>query len=379
MIRRALVAAAVVLGLARSAGADDGADQQAFAAAAARLAAGDAAGARAGFEALAARAPSGVWADDALAEAAALAEVGGDRAAARALWARLVADHPHSRLARRAQARLDALAATGGDDGAFDRVAAEVERLLAAAAAADDPTAALTALGGVLDDHPGYPPWSRTALALGEAWSRIGSRARAATWLAQARARATSPAEAFRAELALARLAADRGDLDGARGRLRALVPPDPVAAAARDEALADLARRQTRRTLGAVARGVLLALAALAAVILWRRRRAGGRRLLWPPPVEVIYQAPVALGLIVVAEAGNPLAAAAVLRLSLGALVITWVTAAVARALGRPPLGIRLAVLAAVGLAVVAWVWRVLDDDALLELLIETWRRGHG
>jgi len=73
----------------------------------------------------------------------------------------------------------------------------------------------------------------------------------------------------------------------------------------------------------GAVARGVLLALAGLAAVILWRRRRAGGRRLLWPPPVEVIYQAPVALGLIVVAEAGNPLAAAAVLRLSLGALVI--------------------------------------------------------
>lgn len=377
---RALASTLVVLTLAVAAArADDADDGRAFAAAAARLAAGDAAGARQGFEALVAASPTGAWADDALAEAAAIAEAAGDRAGARALWTRLLREHGASRLARRAQARLEALTTAGGVDGAFDAVAAEIDRQLARAAVAEDPSAALTAVGQALDGAPAYPPWSRAALALGEAWARIGARGLARTWLERARARAASPDDRFRAELALARLSADGGDLDGAIARLRALDAPDPVSAAARAEALADLGRRRARRGVTRLAWAALAVLAAAAAVILWRRR--GARRpgaWLWPPPVEVLYQTPVALGLIAVAHSGNSLAASAVMRLSLGGLAITWLAAAVARALARPPVWARGLFVVAIAVAVVAWVWLVLDDDALLDLLIETWRSGH-
>lgn len=379
MIARALaLALALALAAIAPARADDAADQAAFTAASQRLAAGDAAGARAAFEALAAAAPDGRWADDALAEAAALAESAGDLPGARALWGRIVHDHGDGRLARRAQARLDALVAAGGADGRFDAVAAAHERLVRAAAAAEDPHAALSELGAVLEREPAYPAWFVAAVWLGQAWGRIGERRLAATWLDRAIAHAPGPAERFRGELERARLDADAGALAAARARLTALTPPDAVAADARAELLAELDRRAARSRWRHLAWGALVILG-LAAVATLRRQRGSWRaagRALWPPPLEVAYLAPVAIGVALVARTGNPLAAAAVERILIGGLAVAWLGGAVAR--GPLPLLARLGFIAAVTLAVAAIAYLAVVDDQLLDLLLETWRSGH-
>ncbi|MBK9030705.1 MAG: hypothetical protein IPL61_05095 [Myxococcales bacterium] len=371
---------AIVVALGGRSRADDATDQAAFTAAAQRLAAGDAVGARAAFEALAAAAPTGRWADDALAEAAALAEQAGDLTGARALWGRIVAEHADGRLARRAQARLDALVAAGGRDGRFDALAAEHERLVRAAGAAEDPHAALAALAAMLDEHLDYPRWFAAALWLGEAWGRIGERDRAATWLARAAAAAPGPRERFRAELAQADLAAAAGDFARARRLIAALTPPDDAAAAARDELAVEVARRAGRRRLRLLAWGLLVALAVAAAVVLRVHRRSwrAAARGLWPPPVEVAYLAPVALGLALVAETGNPMAARAVEHILLGAVTLAWTAGAVTRAWARPGVVVRIGFALAVLAAVAAVVWLAVDDDQLLDLLLETWRSGH-
>lgn len=378
---RAGLALLIVAALATAARADDAADQAAFAAASQQLADGDLVGARAGFEALAARAPDGRWADDALAEAANLAEQQEDLAGARALWKRVVDEHPEGRLARRAAARLAALDAAGGADGAWDRVAAAYDRQVRAASAAEDPHDALRALAALLDDNPGYPRWFAGALWLGEAWARIGERGLAGHWLDRAFAAATTPADRFRAALAKAGVLADQGDYGGAERLLRALRDLDRLDARARDQAIGELHTRRLRDRVGLAAR-IALGLGALGFALLVRRRTASwpaAARALWPPPVEVIYLVPIALGLAVVADRGNPLAARAVEVILIGAVAIAWASGVALRT--RPgPLGLgALALhLAAVTAAVAAVAWIAVVHDQLVDLLLETWRNGH-
>lgn len=376
----ALIAVALVL-VPTWARADDAADQAAFAAATQQLGDGDLAGARAALEALAAASPTGRWADDALAEAAGIAEQQGDLAGARRLWQRIVDEHGDGRLARRATARLATLAAAGGADGTWDTVAAEHDRLVRAAAAAEDPHDALRALGALLEGNPRYPRAFAAALWLGEAWARIGERRLADTWLARAHAAAATGGDRFRAGLARAELLADRGDRAGARTLLQALAPADRLDERARADALADLDRSEGRARVGLVARGFLIAAAAAAALLLRRRTGSwrGAARALWPPPTAALFLAPVAAVLVVVAETGNPLAARAVELILLGGLALTWLSGALLRA-RRAPLTLPhlllhlLAVLAAA--AAIAWI--AIVRDQLLDLLLETWRSGH-
>lgn len=382
MIARYAVVVALVLAIAGHgvARADDASDEAAFTAAAQQVAQGDAVGARAAFEALAARAPTGRWADDALAEAAALAEQAGALADARALWGRIVREHGDGRLARRAQARLDALVAAGGRDGRFDAVAATHERLLREAAGAEDPHGALRELGALLDAHLDYPRWFTAAQWLAEAWARIAEHRLAATWIARAVAAAPGPRERFRAELAWARLDADRGAVAAGLARAEALVPPDATAASARAELIDELRWRQQRAALRWVAAAALLVLAAITLVVLRRARGSwrGAWRALWPPPIEVVYLVPVAAGIALVAHGGNPLAARAVRDVAIGAVLVAWGAGAVARAWARPRWWAALGFVAAVVVAIAAVAWLAVVDEQLLDLLIETWRSGH-
>ena len=344
---RVAVALLIATAYVAAAHADDAADQAAFAAATQRLGDGDLAGARAGLEALAAAAPDGRWADDALAEAAGIAEQQGDLAGARRLWKRVVDEHPDGRLARRAAARLATLIEAGGADGAWDAVAAEHDRLVRAASAAEDPHASLHALAAVLDRHPTYPRWFGAALWLGEAWARI----------------------------------AERRDAAAAERLLRSIDQLDRLDGKARAQALADVARRRFRDRVGLLAR-IALGLGVLAVAVLVRRRRGswrGAARALWPPPLEVVYLAPVALGLVVVGERGNPLAARAIEVILVGGLGVAWLSGVVLRSrAARLTTSALILHVVAVLAALVAIVWIAVMHDQLLDLLIETWRSGH-
>jgi len=376
----AIVVLAGAVLAARPAAADDAGDEAAFAAATRKLGAGDLAGARADLEALARTSPDGRWADDALAEAAAIAERQGDLAGARALWRRLIDGYPDGNPARRAGPRLAALETAGGADGAFDQVAATHKRL-EREATAEDPTPALIELGTVLDRHPDYPRWFAAALWLGESWARIGERGRAMRWIERAQAAARDPAERFRAGLARADLLTAQRDFDDAERAYRSLVPPDRPTALAVEDGLRDLAWARTRWRIG-VAAQVLLPVCALLAVIALRRRAGswrGAARALWPPPLEVPYLVPVALVMVVLAESGNLLAARATEIILAGAIAITWLGGAAltaARRRGPITVGALLVHVTVVTLAVASLCYVATAD--LLDLLIETWRRGH-
>jgi hypothetical protein len=91
---------------------------------------------------------------------------------------------------------------------------------------------------------------------------------------------------------------------------------------------------------------------------------------------MEVVYLAPVAIGIALVARTGNPLAAAAVERILVGGVLVAWLGGAVAR--GPLALAARLGFVAAVTLAIAATAYLAVVDDQLLDLLLETWRSGH-
>jgi tetratricopeptide (TPR) repeat protein len=377
----AIVVLAWLAGWCGAVAADDLADQSAFTAASQLLGAGDVVGARARFEAIAASDPHGRWADDALAEAAGIAERQGDLTAARRMWQAIVRDFPDGRVARRAQSRLVEMSAVGGVDGRWDAIAAEYERLQWSAAQAEDPHAALSAVATLLTDHRDFPPWFVAALWLGESWQRIGERDRAHRWLVLASAAARDPAERFRVQLAQAALLADRGDLIGARRMVAAAVPPDAIATTVQRDAIGQLDRRRLRHRLHLAAFAAMGAVLVIAGFALWRRPRSWRTavRSLWPPPLEVVYLAPIAVVFAVVAETGNSIAARAVDHIVVGAIAITWLSGAVARAATeRRRWWAVAAQVAVVTIAVIALAWTAVASDQLIELLLETWRNGH-
>jgi hypothetical protein len=360
---------------------DDARQEAAFAEATRKLGEGDLGGARTALEALANEAPDGRWADDAIAEAAAIAERQGDLAGARALWKRLLDHYPDSRLARRATARLEELTAVGGAEGRWDATAAEHDRIVRAAAGAEDPQPHLEALGALLDKSRGYPRWSAAALWLGDAWARLGAHRRALAWYEKSDAAATTELEHFRAGLAQAELFSTMGDHDRAERTLRGLHPPDDLARMAIADAIADNDTARTRARWAVIARIVLGACFLLAIVTLRRRAGSfgGAARALWPPPLEVIYLVPVALVLGIVANTGNLLAGRAVQLILVGAVAITWLSGSslqLARAEDRSKSAIAHALVAAV--ATLALVYAAVMREQLLDVLVETWRRGH-
>lgn len=353
--------------------------QAAFQAASQRLLAGDLAGARAGFEAVAAAAPTGPWAEQALLEAGAVAERQGELAIARGFYRRVLVEHPRARASRLAEVRLAALERAGGVDGRWDRVAAEHERLVRAAAA--DDRSARPAMAALLEGNPGYPRWVPAAIWLADAAVRDGDHLGAAIWYRRARIAAATADERFRAGMGEGGGWRVLGELRRARATYLALEPPDDIAAGARAQAVAAIDRALRQRAWVWVARGALVA-AALAAAIALRRRRGSWRgavRGLWPPPIEVAYLLPVAAAFTFIAETGNPLAARAAESILLGAVVIGWGSGAVLRAAtGRQALVSRLLHLVVVAAATGALIYLAVIRAGLIDLVIETWRNGH-
>jgi hypothetical protein len=107
---------------------------------------------------------------------------------------------------------------------------------------------------------------------------------------------------------------------------------------------------------------------------------KAGGRRIV-RPPTEVMFLAPIAALLIVVAWFGNPLVARAVTYIVVSGVVVAWISGATLDAVrARGSVGLpRVLVQGALALgAVAATAYLAIDGDHVLDLLRETWRGGH-
>jgi hypothetical protein len=370
---------AVVLAVATPAIADPG--DARFAAATQRAGGGDLAGAVTDFEAIAAELPGSPWADDALVEAGRIAIRLGDVERARRDLSAVIERYADGRAARAARvelARLDA--ATGG--GAWVDVAAAHDAVVAAVGRYGDPRPHLERLEALLREHPAYPRGAAARIWLGDRWAQQGAWDRALRWFRDAGVVATEPAQRRRAAVREieALTALERfGAAEAAIGRLAADPSADPLAIArVRDGVQTGRERYRIR-----VAAWIVLgAMGGLALFVLWRATggvAAAARRLI-RPPTEVIYAVPVATIVIAASTAGNRLVGRAVLWISIGGLLIAWLSgAALGAATARGPIAPVRAIAHAAGaaLAVAALAYLAIVDDRLIDMVRETWKHG--
>jgi hypothetical protein len=303
-----------------------------------------------------------------------------DPGRAAAIYARIVRDHPDARVSVAAARRLAALREVLG---AHDEAAV--------------PAAALAHLIAQADDRPAVEVYAR-AVALSVApWPGAPAATRwLADWLRRAErcplarvhyarviARWPGTAEAMAALRGATGCALDERDWASAEAWARQLASADPADRAVRDDLLRLAARGRLRdRTYLAawvIAIAVMIGLAAALAASV-RQRARGARRAVLRPPIEVVFLAPVAAVLIGVALTAHRAIAPAVATISLGGLVLAYLSGAQLEALrwcGRAR-GWRSAGhvgLCLVGVAALVFIAFTRDD--LIDLLIETVRFG--
>ena len=381
MIRLA-VAFAAIASFASVARAGETAAGRAFREASERAVAGDA-GAIDAFEALGAMRPTSRWTDDAWAEAARLAERARDYARARRDLEHLIAlgaaadprliDNAHAS-ARRIEAMTGA--------GTWDGVVREHERLFDQVHGGSDPREALEALEALVRANPGYPRATIARLAIARGWEAEGHPARGLEWYRSALANA-EVADRQRTGLALARALIRQDDLEPSRRVLATIAAqPDADQAAIAEvrEKLAVAVSRSWIRT------GMWIVLAAIVLLAIAMLRRDAGSwrsaaRMLLPPPSEVLFLAPIALVLIVLAHTGNPIVADSVTGIIVGGVAIAWISGALLEAARRrrQRLHARRAVIqAAVAVAAAGAVaYIAVEHFRVIDLVVETWDHG--
>lgn len=349
----------------------DESPQAALKAAEARAASGDP-GALDALEAVG-RMPASAWTDNAWREAARLAEKRGEFARARADYAAAVAaDTEPVERERDAKELARIEAKTAG--GAWDAVAAEHERLVSAIQAPGDPVTPCEQLEALVEANPRYPRRGDARLAAARGWDRIGYLDREEAVVAAAIADAPAAADLSRARTAMVRVRIGQGALAAAREEAARVT--DPSLRAELDDEIDRAALRQRLRWL---AWGALAMIAAAAVATLRRDAGSWGRALrrLARAPGELLYFAPIALVLAVIAAGGNPLVSGSVIRIVAAGAAVAWISGALldgaARVRGRRVLA--HAVLAVVAIAAAAYL--SVDRGRMLDLVVETWRGG--
>ncbi|HUJ62975.1 MAG TPA: hypothetical protein VLX92_30940, partial [Kofleriaceae bacterium] len=255
--------------------------------------------------------------------------------------------------------------------------AAEHERLTSQMQARGDPTPALRALEALIASHPGYPRGAAALILVARGWARDGDRERAIAAARRAVAIA-GPGDRLPAAAELARQLIRAGELDQARTEIAEIDHP-AVAADLR----AELARAELRDRVRLAAWAMLAAIALVAVIALRRDAgtwRAAARRIA-RPPIEVVFLAPIALLLAIVASSGNPLVGRAVRAIALAGLAIAWLSGALLEAARarRGALGARrvLVHVALAMLAAGAAAYLAISRDQLFDLVAETLRTG--
>jgi len=337
---------------------------------------------RAVAEAVAAieRAPAttGYLADALFAAARASEDTLVDPARALALYERIVRELPDARVATAASRRAEALRARIGSGGEHAKLATDFARLVAEAnqLAPDEIIRRADELAAA-----GWPGAPEAALWLAE-WLRRAGR------IDEARARYTSITSRWpgttHAIIAIrggAGCALDAHDWDRAEVLAAELPALDPGDRILRDDLL-EAADRGRRRGRWYVVSWIVAAAAfgLLAASLVEAASRGGLRRPKLRPPIEVVFLTPVAAVLVGVALTTHQLIAPAVLTLTIGGLVLAWLSGATLDTLrlrGREIRGRALAHIFISLLGVVALGYIVLTRDNLLDMVIETVRFG--
>lgn len=295
-----------------------------------------------------------------------------------ALYERIARDHGSSRIAASAERRVAALRVQLGGANQHAARAAALARLIADADTLPADRVERTAQELLEADWPGAP---EAGLWLAEWLRRTGRLADARDRYAEVARRWPDSPQAQLAIRGGAGNALDARDWDRAEQLAAQLPAVDEADRIVREDLLELAARgRQIDRW---YARAWLIALGCLLALIaslVEAARRGGYHRPRLRPPIEVLFLAPVAAVMIGVALTTHQLIAPAVLILTLGGLVLAWLSGATLdtlRARHRPVRARAVLHVAICLVAVVALLYVALVRDNLLEMVIETVRFG--
>ncbi|MBA3393286.1 MAG: hypothetical protein H0T89_11610 [Deltaproteobacteria bacterium] len=317
--------------------------------------------------------------DEALRRAArACEDVLADPARALALYERILDEFPNTAASRVARARAALFRGRVGDDNAYAREAAELAQLMATADTLPPAEVERHATALATANWPGAPD---AALFLPEWLQRTGRLDAAHDRYMDVVARWPESIHATAALRGAASAALDGRNWDRAVALAMRLPVGEDTDRVLRDELIERAARgRRLDRWymvswLGLV--GALFGLFASCAEAILR----GGRR--WPslrPPVEVYFLVPISAVLVGVAVTTHQAIAPAVLIVSIGGLVLAWLSGITLEHLRarRRRVGLRAVLHIALCLvAVVGLVYIVLMHDNLLEMVIETVKFG--
>lgn len=326
------------------------------------------------------RAPADTpYLDEAMGEAArACEDVLADPARALALYDRILTEFPNGSASRVARVRARLLRDRVGTGNAHAKEAAELAQLVTSAD--DMPLAEVVRRADALIaiDWPGAPD---AALFLAEWLQRTGRLEDAQRRYEAIEATWPGTPQAAAARRGGAGVAIQAHAWERASEITRTLPAIDEADRVLREELLQRIARGQRLDFWYSVAWVLLIAcVLALLASLVEAGVRGGWRRPSLKPPVEVVFLLPVGAVLVGVALTTHTAIAPAVLALTIGGLVLAWVSGITLELLRvhRRALGLRAAANVALCLvAVAALVYIVLTRDDLLEMMIETVRFG--
>ena len=303
-----------------------------------------------------------------------------DPARALALYERIVRELPDARVATAAGRRAARLRTEVGASGQHAREASELARLIATA---DQLALAEAVRRAELLVEARWPGAPEAALFLAELLRRRGRHADAQARYAEIARRWADTPHAVQAISGGAGNAIEAGAWERAEQLARQLPATDASARILRDDLLDAAHDGRVRARVYLIAwLGLLAALAGLLGSLAEAVLRGGPRAPSLRPPIEVLYLAPGAAIMIGVAFTGNVNVAPAVAVISLGGLVLAWLsgtTLDLARARGRSVRLRALAHVVACTVGAVALGYIAMVRGGLLDMLVETVRFGPG
>lgn len=301
-----------------------------------------------------------------------------DPARALVLYERILAELPETRVAQAASRRAEQLRAELGPHHEHAHEAAAFAQLIAAADTL--PTDELLRRADALAAAP-WPGAPDVALWTAEVLRRQRRFALALPRYAEIVRR--WPERAASARLGGAGTAIEAHDWALAEQLIDTLPAADPADRLIRDNLVADLdtGRRAARGYLVAwIALG--LAVLALLGSLVEASLRGGPRRPSLRPPTEVLFLAPVAVVLVVIAFAARAVVAPAVAQISIAGIVFAWLSGATLDLLRVRGRGVRIRSIVhalACGAGAIAIGYIAIVHGELLELLAETVQAGPG
>ncbi|MEO8704916.1 MAG: tetratricopeptide repeat protein [Kofleriaceae bacterium] len=301
-----------------------------------------------------------------------------DPARALALYERIGREQPDSRVAMAAGRRAEALREQIGIGGAHTAEAQALAKLVAEANELEVDEIVRRADTLAATDWPGAP---EAALWLAD-WLRRDSRFdEAQARYAVVTTRWPNTPHAVLALRGGAGCALEAADWERAEALARKLPSTEISDAILRDDLLASAKRGRRFGRLYTLAWAVVvLGFAAIAGSLVEAARRGGWRRPNLVPPIEVAYIVPVAAVLVGVALTTHQLIAPAVLTLTIGGLVLAWISGAaldLLRARGRDVRNRALLHAIVISVAVIGLAYIALMRDNLLDMVIETIATG--